>query len=83
LPYKSDHFTAKAWFQNTWTVRAADDDLFALGGDSGSLVVTEDGKSAVGLLFAANTRGDYGIILPIKDVLTGLGNPRLVSGHGI
>lgn len=84
LAYKAKHFNATVWFTDTWTVRPADDqEPFALPGDSGSLVVTEDGAAAVGLLFAANTRGDRVRIAPIQDVLAALGNLQLVSGHGI
>lgn len=57
LPYKSSHFSATVWFQNTWTVCSADRDPFALPGDSGSLVVAADGSGAVGLLFAVSSRG--------------------------
>ncbi|MDD5035215.1 MAG: hypothetical protein PHE55_10685 [Methylococcaceae bacterium] len=83
LPYKSTKFSAVVWFKDTWTVRSADADPFALPGDSGSLVVAEDGSGAVGLLFAANSKGDYGIIVPIQEVLNACGNLQLVSGHGI
>jgi hypothetical protein len=83
LPYKSTKFSATVWFENTWTVRSIDGDPFVLGGDSGSLIVTEDGSAAVGLLFAGNNKGDYGIIMPIQDVLNSCGNLQLVSGHGI
>lgn len=82
LPYKTRYFTATVWFTDIWTVRAADGEHFALPGDSGSLVVTEDGAHAVGLVFAATTKGDYGFIIPIDTVLHDL-NLTLVSGHGI
>lgn len=83
LPYKTSRFTANVWFTNTWTVRSNDADPFALAGDSGSLLVTEDGQHAVGLLFAANTSGSYGIIMPIGDVLAAFGNATLLSGYGL
>ena len=83
LPYKSSKFSATVWFKNTWTIRTADSDPFALPGDSGSLIVTEDGQHAVGLLFAVNNRGEIGIIMPIDDVLSACGGLQLVSGHGI
>lgn len=82
LSYKSKKFSADVWFQNTWTVRSEDAEPFALPGDSGSLIVTEDGSAAVGLLFAVNNRGEYGIFCPIEDVLRALGNLTLISGHG-
>lgn len=83
LPYKSGKFSATVWFIDTWTVRADGADPFALPGDSGSLVVSEDRASVVGLLFAVNNRGQYGIIMPIDQVLAAFGGATLVSGHGI
>ena len=58
-------------------------------GDSGSLVVTEDGPHAVGVVLAVSqgTSGDYGIILPIDHGLNmfgGLhreGQPASVAGR--
>jgi hypothetical protein len=83
LPYRVPKFNAVVWFTDTWIVRSNDSDPFALGGDSGSLIVTEDETSAIGLFFAGNQRGDLGIFAPIEDVLSALGNLKLVSGHGI
>jgi hypothetical protein len=83
LPYRSGKFNAVVWFTDTWTVRPIDNDPFGLGGDSGSLVVTEDGSSAIGLYFAGNNKGDFGIFAPIEDVLSAFGNLELVSGHGV
>jgi hypothetical protein len=54
---------------------------FALPGDSGSLVVTEDESAAVGLLFSTNASGDLGLMFPIRHVLDSLG-VTLISGHG-
>jgi hypothetical protein len=45
---------------------------FGLGGDSGSLVLTEDGNQAVGLYFAGPESGSYGIANKIEDVLAEL-----------
>lgn len=81
LPYKNKNFSALVWFKDVWTVRSDANSQFALPGDSGSLVVTEDGGAAVGLLFAG--RANYGIIIPIQKVLDRLGNLKLVNGHGI
>jgi len=83
LPYRSSKFNAMVWFIDTWTVKSNDADPFALEGDSGSLIVSENGKSAVGLLFAVNNRGEYGVMMPIKDVIDWYGNARLLSGHGV
>ena len=82
LPYKTRYFTATVWFTNVWSVRADEGDHFALPGDSGSLVVTEGGEAAVGLLFACSGKGDYGFIAPIQTVLSDL-NLSLVSNHNI
>ena len=85
LPYKCKHFSAVVWFQGAWTVRADGAAPFALPGDSGSLVVTEDGASAVGLVFAASqgATGHYGILIPIDHVLNMFHGLQLVSDHGI
>lgn len=80
LPYKTKNFSAVVWFKNVWTVRSDGADPFALAGDSGSLVVTEDGDMAIGLLFA--TSPGYGWIVPLANVLSELGDLELVSGHG-
>jgi hypothetical protein len=45
---------------------------FALGGDSGSLVLTGRSRRAIGLLFAVPPSGDYGVANPIDMVLSAL-----------
>lgn len=45
---------------------------FGLGGDSGSVVVTEDGNQAVGLYFAGPPSGNYGVANKIENVLADL-----------
>ncbi|MER2528528.1 MAG: hypothetical protein ABTR07_11425 [Candidatus Competibacter denitrificans] len=80
LPYKTKNFSATVWFENVWTILGMNES-FALPGDSGSLVVTDDGQHSVGLIFAASR--DYGIIVPITEALLQLGTLSLVSGHGI
>ena len=83
LPYKTRYFSSTVWFIDVWTVRAdVDAGTFALPGDSGSLVVTEDDNNAVGLLFAASRRGEYGYIASVGTVLNEMGI-SLVDGHGI
>jgi len=47
---------------------------FILPGDSGSLLVTQDGNIPAGLLFAGNSSGTYALANRIEDVLTALGN---------
>jgi len=47
LPYRCRLFNAVVWLRDAWTVRTNSSDPFALPGDSGSLVVTNDGDAAV------------------------------------
>jgi hypothetical protein len=82
LSYRCKKFMATVWFEKIWMVKADRSENFALGGDSGSLVVTEDGKHAVGLLFAVSLGTDeHGYIIPIESILSKL-KMSLVSGHG-
>jgi hypothetical protein len=82
LPYRTKFFTATVYFENVWTVRA-DGEAFALPGDSGSLVVTDDAQAAVGLVFAASPNGEYGFVIPMDHVKTLLGGIQLVSKYGL
>jgi len=84
LPYKCRNFNAVVWFKDAWTIRSDGPGPFAMPGDSGSLVVTEDGTHAVGVVFAASqtTGGGYGIIIPIQHVLNKFGGLQLVNNHG-
>ena len=83
LPYKTGKFSAQVWFTDTWTILGDHSEPFALPGDSGSLVISEDESSVIGLLFAVNNGGQYGIIMPIEQVLAAFGDATLVSGHGV
>lgn len=83
LPYKAGRFAASVWFHETWTIRSIDADPFALAGDSGSLIVTDDATAPVGLLFAVNSAGNYAIFMPIRSALAGIGALGLVSNHGV
>ena len=67
LPYNSRRFRATVYLTDIWFVRGFGED-FALPGDSGSLVVTEDGKSCVGLVFAVSSMG-YAVVAPLKSIL--------------
>jgi hypothetical protein len=82
VDYLAKHFRGVIWFSNVWTVRGVSG-VFALAGDSGSLVVTEDSSKAVGVVFAANRSGEYGWIIPMPSVAASFGGVRLVSGHGV
>ena len=83
IEYTTKAFKGIVWFKDIWTVRSDQGDVFAAGGDSGSLVVTEDGSEAVGILFAANTRGEYGWILPMPKVMAAFGGLEVVNGHNV
>lgn len=83
MPYVSEFFDALVWFQDVWTVRYDGSDAFALGGDSGSLVVSEDGATAIGVLFAASPKGEIGLVVPLERVLRAFGGLSLVDGHNV
>ncbi|HEY2412741.1 MAG TPA: hypothetical protein VGI40_10890 [Pirellulaceae bacterium] len=83
IPYQSDKFNALVWFQGVWAVKSNDSDPFALGGDSGSLVVTEDGEHCVGILFATAAKGSRGFIIPMDRVVQGFDGLEVVSDHGV
>lgn len=54
---------------------------FLQPGDSGSLVVTDPDREAVGLLFAGNTRGSLGIANPIGTVLDAFEVELMIDGE--
>ncbi|MDR1482603.1 MAG: S1 family peptidase [Synergistaceae bacterium] len=81
LPYKANGFNATVYFSEFWFVVGEGNTPFALPGDSGSLVVTEDEKTAVGLIFAVG--GQYACFTPLRRVLDELGGGSIVSGHGV
>jgi hypothetical protein len=81
LPYRSKKFTATVNYARVWTVRSADGSPFALPGDSGSLVVTEDERFAVGLLFATTSDGRRAWISPMDEIQAAL--PGFVLATGI
>jgi hypothetical protein len=83
LPYHGENFRGTVWFRNFWIIEADEGEHFAMAGDSGALVVTEDASAAVGILFAASPRGNYAFMMPIKQVQQQFGGLALVSGHGI
>lgn len=81
LPYQSPNFRSKVHFTGVWFVQSLGIDPFSDHGDSGSLVVTEDGTQAVGLLFGGS--GPVAMIMPIGKVLDAFGGASLVSGHNL
>jgi hypothetical protein len=83
VTYNSKHFKGVVWFTNVWTVRGDQGNAFALPGDSGSLVVTENAEQSVGLVFAANASGDYAWIIPMPCVVAAFGGLELLSEHEV
>lgn len=84
VSYQSNHFKGVVWFTDVWTIRARmPSQHFALPGDSGSLVVSEDASTAVGLVFAGNPSGEYAWMIPMATVISSLGGLQLVGGHGL
>jgi hypothetical protein len=81
-PFDLPKFKATVWFKNVWTV-APLDGAFALPGDSGSLVVSEDGLTAIGILFAADKQGKGAVIIPMDHAITHFGGLELVGDHGV
>jgi hypothetical protein len=81
VPYQSANFRSKVHFTGVWFVQSIGGDPFSEPGDSGSLVVTEDGQHAVGLLFGGS--GPVAMIMPIDKVLVAFGGASLVSGHNV
>jgi hypothetical protein len=82
ISYTSKHFKGVVWFRDIWTVRAIGAP-FALPGDSGSLVVKGDASASVGVVFAANTSGEYGWIIPMTAVIATFGGLTILTAHGV
>lgn len=80
IPYDADRFRSMVYFENAWVIQSLDGNPFSAGGDSGSLVVSQDGDHAVGLIFAGTTNGAVSYMIPIRTVLEQLG-ASLVGGH--
>lgn len=72
------------WFEKVFIVVGDNGQPFSRPGDSGSLVVADDGTGnqvAVGLVFAGNDRG-MSFVLPLPEVLDKL-DLTIVSGHHV
>ena len=78
IPYKSSQFSSVVHFKGAWAVSGGGGAEFSAPGDSGSLVVTEDGQHAVGLIFGG--AGPLALMIPIAKVL-GQMNLSLARGH--
>jgi hypothetical protein len=83
VPYTAQNFKGTIWFKEVWIVHGRAGDPFALQGDSGSLVVTEDGTRALGLVFACTRNGDLTVMVPMTAVSAAFGGIDLVNGYGI
>jgi hypothetical protein len=83
LDYNSKHFKAKVWFSNVWSIRAQPDPVFALPGDSGSLIVDDGARHAIGLVFACNKSGDTACFIPMQNIMDAFTGLTLVGRHGV
>ncbi len=66
-PTSSQHFTGTVYFTSLLEISSVSMSAFSAGGDSGALVVSENGKHAIGILIGGNSQISY--VLPIADVL--------------
>lgn len=82
IPYEAEFFRSLVWFKDVWTIVADAKEHFALPGDSGSLVVTEDGAAAVGVVFAVGAKGTA-FAIPMDRVSQAFGGISLVANHGV
>ncbi|MHC2000898.1 hypothetical protein ACYQR9_10675 [Methylobacterium sp. CM6241] len=80
FPYNSDRFRAHVYIGGGLAIEGDNGQPFSGPGDSGSLVVTEDGQYAVGLIMGS--MGHLSLALPIDPTLTELG-VSLVSGYSV
>ena len=81
IPYQSAHFRALVHFTGIWAVANPTGNTFSEPGDSGSLVVTEDGAQAVGLLLGGS--GPVSMVMPIDSVLAAFDGATLVDKHNL
>ncbi|MBN8412991.1 hypothetical protein [Halomonas litopenaei] len=78
IPYKSSKFNSLVHFDDIWAILGDNNATFSEPGDSGSLVVSEDGQNAVGLIFAGG--GNTSFMIPVRKVLDHF-NLSLTSQH--
>jgi hypothetical protein len=83
IPYQSENFSALVWFEGVWSVTSVDSEPFALGGDSGSLVVTEDDENVVGMVFAIAPKGMTAYIIPVDCLESAFDGLSFVGDHGV
>jgi hypothetical protein len=77
ISYKSERFSSLVYFRNVWAIEGISQP-FSGPGDSGSLVVSDDGSEALGLVFGGNE--NVSLMVPIEPVLKAFG-ATLVSSH--
>ncbi len=80
IKYTSPNFSGHVYFSDFYVVRGLEA-AFSLPGDSGSLVVNEDGSAAVGLVFAG-AEANLSYVIPIEDIVSAIGL-EIVSGHNV
>ncbi|MBP2497792.1 hypothetical protein ABID82_003997 [Methylobacterium sp. PvP062] len=80
IPYNADRFKALVYIGGALAIMGDGGQPFSQAGDSGSLVVTEDGQHAVGLIAAGTSNLSF--CMPLEQTLKTLG-VNLVSGHGV
>ncbi len=78
IPYKSSRNSSVSHYTGLWSVSTTSGEPFAEPGDSGALVVTEDGTAAVGLILGGH--GAMTLFMPIEKVLAHFGGV-LVGEH--
>lgn len=78
MPYHSPNFNATVYLKDMVGIAGDGGVQFSEPGDSGSLVVTEDGQEAVGLV--VGSMGPISIVMPILPVLHKMGL-TLVGAH--
>jgi len=84
IRFNGDSFSATLWFRDVWTIITADpDEPVVVGGDSGSLVVSEDGTEALGLVFAGSPDGSQGLMISMQEIQRVWPSLRLIGSHGI
>ena len=81
IEYRHNTFAAISWFANIWSLGSSSPgEAFSLPGDSGSLVVTSDNASAIGIIFAGGKGLSY--MIPLQELSSEMGF-QLVTGHGV
>ncbi|MGO4668765.1 hypothetical protein [Bosea sp. 2RAB26] len=78
VPYSADRFKAQVYVTGAVAIEGDNGETFSEPGDSGSLVVSEDGSVAIGLIVAGMNR--LSIVLPLEETLNEFG-VTLVSAY--